>query len=81
MLRDRTHVVWLRARPQDHWDRVVAQGDGRPMAGRPRAMAELKALFAARQPLYAQAHRVVKTTGASIERLAAELSAAIGDLP
>ena len=79
MLRERTHVVWLRARPQDHWDRVVAQGDGRPMAGRPRAMAELKALFAARKPLYDQAHRVLKTTGAPIERVAAELGAALAD--
>src|SRR5687768_387340 len=43
-LRQTCHTVWLRARPEDHYQRVVAQGDVRPMRGRPAAMAELKAL-------------------------------------
>ena len=60
-LLDRTTVVWLRARPEDHWRRVVAQGDRRPMADNPDAMAELRAMLASRESRYAQAHVVVDT--------------------
>ena len=60
-LLDRTTVVWLRARPEDHWRRVVAQGDRRPMADHPDAMAELRAMLASRESRYAQAHVVVDT--------------------
>ena len=38
----------LRAQPEDHWNRVVQQGDKRPMADNPQAMAELRRLLAAR---------------------------------
>ena len=41
--------------PEDHWNRVVSQGDRRPMADHPQAMADLRALLAAREPLYAAA--------------------------
>jgi XRE family aerobic/anaerobic benzoate catabolism transcriptional regulator len=60
-LLDRTTVVWLRARPEDHWHRVVAQGDRRPMADNPDAMAELRSMLASRESRYAQAHVVVDT--------------------
>jgi XRE family aerobic/anaerobic benzoate catabolism transcriptional regulator len=73
LLLGRTTVVWLKARPEDHWDRVVAQGDRRPMADSPDALAELRAMLAARERLYAQAHVVVDTHG----RTAAEVTAAI----
>ena len=49
LLRKRTSTVWLRARPQDHWDRVLMQGDARPMRGRPRAMNELRQLLTSRR--------------------------------
>ncbi len=62
LLRERTITVWLKARPQEHWDRVVAQGDGRPMSGRPAAMNELRRLLKERTPLYAQAAIVVPTS-------------------
>ena len=55
-------TVWLRATPDDHWNRVVAQGDQRPMRGKPRAMAELRAILSAREPLYARAHRRIDTS-------------------
>ena len=32
LLRERATTVWLKARPQDHWDRVLRQGDARPDA-------------------------------------------------
>jgi XRE family aerobic/anaerobic benzoate catabolism transcriptional regulator len=55
VLRQRALTIWLRADPEDHWNRVVQQGDRRPMADHPEAMAELRRLLAARRPLYAEA--------------------------
>jgi XRE family aerobic/anaerobic benzoate catabolism transcriptional regulator len=62
MLRRGARTIWLRARPEDHWSRVIAQGDRRPMADRPRAMAELRMILDARTPLYAQAERTLDTS-------------------
>jgi XRE family aerobic/anaerobic benzoate catabolism transcriptional regulator len=67
LLRRRALTVWLRAAPEDHWNRVVRQGDRRPMADNPQAMAELRRLLAAREPLYAQAHHSVQTSGLDAE--------------
>jgi len=69
LLRERASTVWLRAKPEDHWNRVIQQGDARPMAKNPHAFAELRALLAAREPLYANAHHVVDTSGREIEEI------------
>lgn len=61
-LREAATTVWLRAAPEDHWDRVIQQGDRRPMRDHPHAMAELRALLSAREPLYRQADLVVDTS-------------------
>lgn len=74
LLRARAHTVWLRAEPQDHWDRVVAQGDTRPMAGDARAFANLEAILDARVDLYAQAERTVDTSTASADSIARSLA-------
>jgi XRE family aerobic/anaerobic benzoate catabolism transcriptional regulator len=60
-LRQAAMTVWLRAKPEDHWNRVVRQGDRRPMANHPQAMADLRARLAAREPLYALADHTVDT--------------------
>lgn len=73
MLRRRAIVVWLRARPEEHWRRVLAQGDRRPMAHRPDAMAELRAMLAARERVYSQAHLSVDTNGKTPRVVAAEI--------
>ena len=73
LLKRRALTVWLRAKPEDHWNRVVQQGDRRPMADNPQAMAELRRLLAAREPLYAQAHHTVDT-GAGEAATAAQSS-------
>ena len=62
LLREHTTLVWLKAKPEDHFRRVVEQGDERPMKDRANAMAELKALLRARKPLYAQAHVILDTS-------------------
>ncbi len=77
LLRDRTTTVWLKAKPEDHWERVVAQGDGRPMAGRPRAMAELRAIYAARKETYARARVIVETSGVTAVEAAARVAQAV----
>lgn len=75
LLRARTRTVWLKASPEDHWNRVIEQGDERPMAENPHAFAELKALLAAREPLYAQADLVIETSRQTPD----DVLAAIGD--
>ena len=67
LLRRRALTVWLRADPEDHWNRVVQQGDRRPMAEHPEAMAELRRLLAARQRLYAEADGTVDTSRLGIQ--------------
>jgi XRE family transcriptional regulator, aerobic/anaerobic benzoate catabolism transcriptional regulator len=62
LLRRSAISVWLKARPEDHMQRVIEQGDVRPMQNRTDAMAELKALLRARTPLYARADHIVDTS-------------------
>lgn len=69
MLRRSATTVWLRASPEDHWNRVVRQGDRRPMADHPQAMADLRSLLAIREPLYALADHTVDTSGSSVEHV------------
>ncbi len=69
LLRARARTVWLRARAEDHWNRVVAQGDQRPMAENPHAFAELRALLAAREKLYGRAEHVVDTSGRRVAQV------------
>lgn len=67
-LRQQATTVWLKATPEDHWDRVVAQGDARPMANRTGAMDELRSILRARRALYERADHVVDTSTLGLER-------------
>jgi len=62
LLQRRCRTVWLQATPDDHWQRVLAQGDERPSAASPHARDELRALLKVREPLYAQAEMAVDTS-------------------
>lgn len=75
LLEKRARTVWLRATAEDHWNRVVAQGDQRPMAENPHAFEELRALLAARQKLYARADTTIDTSGKTVKQVVAELVA------
>jgi XRE family aerobic/anaerobic benzoate catabolism transcriptional regulator len=68
-------TVWLRARPEDHMGRVLAQGDTRPMRDNRDAMADLRAILAAREELYAKADLALDTSDRSAEACVAELLA------
>jgi XRE family aerobic/anaerobic benzoate catabolism transcriptional regulator len=66
-------TVWLRAEPQDHMKRVIAQGDMRPMAHSARAMEDLISILKSREPLYAKAEAALTTTGKTPEQNLSEL--------
>jgi XRE family transcriptional regulator, aerobic/anaerobic benzoate catabolism transcriptional regulator len=62
------HTVWLKAEPEEHMARVRGQGDERPMAGNPDAMAELRNILTAREALYARAEVHINTSKATLEK-------------
>lgn len=72
------YTVWLKARPEEHMARVVAQGDTRPMAGNKEAMEDLKRILAGRDLLYGQADVTVDTASKTIEQTLAELKRGLG---
>ena len=61
-------TVWLKAEPEEHMARVVAQGDTRPMAGNAQAMEDLRRILQGRDMLYAQADTIVDTAGRTVEQ-------------
>ena len=73
LLLRRTHTVWIKARPEEHMSRVMAQGDFRPMAQNRQAMADLVAILEARRADYARAEAQLDTTGDSVEQSFAKL--------
>ncbi|HEY0372326.1 MAG TPA: helix-turn-helix transcriptional regulator [Thermoanaerobaculia bacterium] len=66
-------TVWVRATPEEHMQRVLAQGDLRPMAGSQQAMDDLRRILEERRELYGRADAVLDTTGKSIEKSVQEL--------
>jgi XRE family aerobic/anaerobic benzoate catabolism transcriptional regulator len=63
-----SHTIWIKARPEEHMSRVMAQGDFRPMAQNRAAMADLVAILEARRADYARAEAEVDTSGDSVEQ-------------
>ena len=59
------YTVWLRALPEDHMARVIAQGDLRPLAGHTEAMTDLRRILEGRTPFYAQADTSIDTSAQS----------------
>ena len=55
-------TVWLKALPEDHMNRVIAQGDLRPMADNQEAMGDLKDILAGRGAFYSQAEFLLDTS-------------------
>jgi XRE family aerobic/anaerobic benzoate catabolism transcriptional regulator len=73
LLLRRTHTIWIKARPEDHMSRVMAQGDFRPMAQNRAAMADLVAILEARRADYSRAEAEIDTSGEAIEQSFAQL--------
>jgi XRE family transcriptional regulator, aerobic/anaerobic benzoate catabolism transcriptional regulator len=71
-------VVWLKAAPESHMARVMAQGDLRPITGHPQAMDDLRSILENRQPLYARAHVTIETTDTTHEQAVRAALQAVG---
>jgi XRE family aerobic/anaerobic benzoate catabolism transcriptional regulator len=71
-------TVWVKAAPEDHMQRVIDQGDLRPMRDNRRSMADLRAILASREALYARADIQLETTGQDVAATLAALASAIG---
>jgi XRE family transcriptional regulator, aerobic/anaerobic benzoate catabolism transcriptional regulator len=73
LLLRRSHTIWIKALPEDHMSRVMAQGDFRPMAQNRAAMADLVAILEARRADYSRAEAEIDTSGDAIEQSFAKL--------
>jgi XRE family aerobic/anaerobic benzoate catabolism transcriptional regulator len=62
LLLSHCYTVWLKASPEDHMGRVVAQGDTRPMHGNREAMEDLKSILDSRGPFYSKADEIFDTS-------------------
>ena len=72
-LQQRARTVWLRAMPEHHWQRVIAQGDTRPMADNEQAFLDLRRILSDREPFYRQAEVVVDTSLQTVPEVLAEV--------
>ena len=61
-------TIWIKAAPEEHMARVIAQGDTRPMAGHAEAMEDLKRILESRKSLYGQADRELDTAGHTVQQ-------------
>ncbi len=77
LLLSRCYTVWLRASPEEHMNRVVAQGDLRPMAGNAEAMDDLKRILSGREAFYAKADLIFDTGGKTLADAYTELRAVL----
>jgi XRE family transcriptional regulator, aerobic/anaerobic benzoate catabolism transcriptional regulator len=71
------YTIWIKAQPEEHMSRVIAQGDLRAMTGSDRAMEDLRRILESREPLYRKADTTVDTAGTSVEESFARLKAAL----
>jgi XRE family aerobic/anaerobic benzoate catabolism transcriptional regulator len=77
LLLERCFCVWLKASPQEHMSRVMAQGDMRPFKGRSAALDEIRKLLAERERLYARAPLALDTSGKTVRQTLQELRKAL----
>jgi len=61
------YTVWVRATPEEHMSRVLAQGDTRPMSGNDEAMADLRRILDSRAAFYSKADEVYDTSDKTTE--------------
>lgn len=71
------YTIWLKASPQEHMARVVAQGDQRPMSDNREAMKDLERILAGREAMYVKADASVDTSGRTIEQSLADVMAVL----
>jgi XRE family aerobic/anaerobic benzoate catabolism transcriptional regulator len=62
LLLSHCYTVWLKASPEEHMGRVLAQGDTRPMSGNKEAMEDLKQILESRAQFYSKADQTFDTS-------------------
>ncbi len=67
LLLESCFTVWIKATPRQHMERVIAQGDHRPMADHRHAMADLKRILTERAALYGRADATVDTSSVDVQ--------------
>jgi XRE family aerobic/anaerobic benzoate catabolism transcriptional regulator len=83
LLQERCLCVWLKASPDEHMSRVIAQGDMRPFRGgmqgqeRSAAQDEIRRLLADRDGLYARADVTVETSGKTLKQSLEQMKRAL----
>lgn len=81
LLQSRFYCVWLKASPEEHMARVVAQGDMRPFTATrgatDEAMEDLRRILASREALYARADAVVDTAARTLKQSLKDLERAV----
>ena len=72
LLQSRFYCVWIKASPEEHMARVVAQGDMRPFdttsGATQEALEDLRRILASREALYARADAVVDTSARNLKQ-------------
>ena len=74
-------TVWLRTSPREHMQRVIAQGDMRPMSDSRDAMSDLERILAERDVLYSKADIQIDTAGRTVEESLEMLIQSLRDSP
>jgi len=73
LLLSHCYTVWIKASPEEHMQRVMAQGDFRPMAGNNEAMADLKRILSSREGYYSKADWQCSTTNVTLQECFSQL--------
>jgi XRE family transcriptional regulator, aerobic/anaerobic benzoate catabolism transcriptional regulator len=76
LLQSRFYCVWLKASPEEHMTRVVAQGDMRPFdanCASHEALDDIRRILASREALYARADAVVDTAARTLKQSMTDL--------
>ncbi len=85
LLQSRFYCVWLKASPEEHMARVVAQGDMRPFdstrGATNEAMEDLRRILASRESLYARADAVVDTSSRTLKQSLKDMERAVPRTP
>lgn len=80
LLQSRFYCVWLKASPEEHMARVVAQGDMRPFdasGANHEALDDLRRILSSREALYARADAVVDTAARTLKQSMTDLKRAV----
>lgn len=72
-------TIWLQADPQDHLDRVIAQGEQRQMADSRKAVDDLRVTLESRAAFYAKADFAFNTSGKTVDESFTGLMAALAE--